>query len=85
MDATYTAVGTEVVIGFGARYTYLLEVQRYLCRRGLITEAKQGTNGSGVTAWARVDISDTLWWPVDDMILASDIDLLTPEQKSRIR
>ena len=85
MDATYTAVGTEVVIGFGARYTYLPEVRRYLCRRGLITEAKRGTNGEGVTAWARVDISGTLWWPVDDMILASDIDLLSPEQKARIK
>ena len=90
MDDTYAEVGTEIVIGFGTRrgtrYTYLPAVRSYLCTRGLITETQRSSNGEGnIITWARVDRSNTLWWPVCDMILASHIDLLSPDQRKRIK
>ena len=92
MDSSYAEVGTEVVISFGNKYRYESHAQPYLCKRGLIIGTKQFTMGSRkIITWARVktsygsEWSNNLWWPVDDMILASDIDLLNPDQRERIK
>ena len=80
MDASYAEVGTEVVIAFHRSELYRYYGQRYVCRKATITR-KHATVDS-----CQVDADpDGSWWPIEDMILASDIDLLMPEQRARIR
>ena len=81
MDATYAEVGAEVVICFHRSERYPQYTQRYVCKKTFITMASPTT---GVVCKVQID-NGYYWWPIQDMILASDIDLLTPEQKSRIR
>ena len=87
MDATYAEVGTEVVIGFG---DWCPDYNRYPSMRALLgTQTviiEVDLEFSVECPWCRVKADGgKWWWPVCDMILASDIDLLAPEQKSRIR
>jgi len=79
MDPTYAEVGTEVVVGFTQNHYYSCFVRDSLPIKTTITQV----HAEG--GWCRVKADGSkYWWPVDDMILASDISLLLPEQKSRI-
>ena len=80
MDATYAEVGAEVVICFHRSERYPQYTQRYVCKKTFITMASP----RGVVCKVQID-NGYYWWPIQDMILASDIDLLTPEQRARIR
>jgi len=89
MDATYAEVGTEVVVCFHRPERYPQYIQRYVCKKTFITMASpttysDGTADGGVVCKVQID-NGYYWWSIQDMILASDIDLLTPEQRSRIR
>jgi len=79
MDASYAEVGTEVVICF-YRPPHHDVNQKYCGRRTVITEVRH------FSSQCRVAVDDGYWWwSISNMILASDIDLLSPEQRSRIR
>jgi hypothetical protein len=79
MDISYAEVGTEVVIAFHRQEQYH-SVQRYIGRKTFITKVDIFSK----TCKTNID-GEFYWWPVRDMILASDIDLLTPEQKLKIK
>ena len=81
MDTSYAEVGTEIVICFHRPERYVQEVQKYVCKKTVITEV---VNEPPAVCHVKID-GGFYWWPIDDMILASDIDLLTPEQRERIR
>ncbi len=79
MDPVYAEVGAEVVIAFHRQELYTISRPVvYVGRKTVIIRV--GDNDCGV----RAD-GGYYWWPVRDMILASDIDLLTPEQKLKIK
>lgn len=86
MEQTYAEVGTEVVIGFRGKcndYRFIEDMGRLRYTKTIITEVRINTSNE---AWCHVLADNTRWWwPAYDMILASDIDLLTPEQKAKIR
>ena len=90
MDSSYAEVGTEVVIGFGSSfYSYGYHMERYLRRKTTIVEVGEfrvGSRPANACCWCLVK-ADGMdhWWPVQDMILASDVELLTPAQAERIR
>ena len=77
MDASYAEAGTEVVICF---HRPSVTRQDYCSRRTTIIQVADDGDACRVAA-------DTgyYWWAVSNMILASDIDLLTPEQRVKIR
>lgn len=83
MDRIYAEIGVEVVICFSGKYQYRDEYKHLMYTRGTIIQIC-GTHGC-ITAPGFQKDDETLLWPIDDMILASDIDLLTPEQKAKIR
>ena len=84
MDPVYAEVGAEVVIGFHRHSQYAF---RYRGAKTTITYVKR--ESPGPRAWCKVSLDNGFhgcyWFPVDDMILASDIPLLTPEQRARIK
>jgi hypothetical protein len=80
MDLSYAEVGTEVVVAFHRSEQYIWYPQSFVCRKATITHRDLHNKMCRV----RGD-HDGYWWPVRDMILVSDIDLLTPEQRVRIK
>jgi hypothetical protein len=87
MDPIYAEVGAEVVIGFHRQSQYAF---RHRGAKTTITYVKRESLGPRASCpsvtWCKVSLdSGFYWWSVNDMILASDIDLLTPEQRSRIK
>lgn len=87
MDSSYAEVGTEVVIGFGdwcPDYDNIGPMRDLLGTKTTITRVR--SFNAVRNPWCHVAADDgRWWWPVCDMILASDIDLLTPEQRVKIR
>lgn len=83
MDESYAEVGAEVVIGFGCKCNICIEdMNRLRYTKTIITGVRINIVNE---AWCHVSADNNKWWPAYDMILASDIDLLTPEQRAKIR
>ena len=79
MDATYAVYGTKVVVGFHRPERYDERVNQYVCRITHVIRADDENR-------CHVFIDNGFHrWPIQDMILASDIPLLTPEQRARIK
>lgn len=85
MEDVYATVGAEVIIGFHNSDRYTGRMSRYVGFKTRIRNMYRSLYGKKLL-WCKVDADRCdEWWPVCDMILASDIDLLTPEQKDRIK
>lgn len=88
MDNTYAEVGTEVVLGKHVCRSrgehWRSEKDQYVGKRTTITYVT-GLDFSGCLCCA-VSCDNSRWdWRVESMILASDVPLLTPEQKAKMR
>jgi hypothetical protein len=93
MDETYAEVGTKVVLGKHIPKPYLVNpglmnanwcshMDTLVGKIATIT-GKSGKDGSGCLLCC---VKENNWfWRVENMILASDIPLLTPEQKIKLR
>ena len=84
MEDIYATVGAEVIIGFHNSTRYTGVMSKYVGFKTRIRSVYRTLYGRKL--WCKVDADRRdEWWPVCDMILASDIDLLTPEQKARVK
>ncbi len=88
MDESYAERGTEVILGRHKRETVFgtdfcsPEMDPYVGRAAIIKESFLCGDGC---LCCYVDIDDGVYyWRVEDMILASDVPLLTPEQKIKL-
>lgn len=80
MDPVYAEVGAEVVVGlyYDPNGHFNSTAKKYFGKKTIIIER--------VSYTCRVEIDKGFHcWPIQDMILASDIPLLTPEQRARIK
>ena len=80
MDPVYAEVGAEVVVGFHRQELYTTARPAYVGRKTTITRKHRYANACEVDADEGYN-----FWPIQDMILASDIPLLTSEQRARIK
>jgi hypothetical protein len=72
MDNTYAEVGTRVVVTDG----------EFTGKKATVTRAPL-SNRSGVCVVC-FDDGENYYWPIRKMILASDVPLLTPKQKTKL-
>ncbi len=85
MDETYAEIGTEVILGRHTqdnRYVGLEwdpNMERFVGRKTTITAFKRGRVPACYVACDGGDF----YWRIQDMILASDVPLLTPEERVR--
>jgi len=80
MDTSYAEVGAEVVIGLN----YLSDAQSVAAARKYFGKKTVIIGVAGDCCQVQID-GGHYFWPIQDMILASDIDLLQPEQKAWVR
>jgi hypothetical protein len=90
MEDVYAVPGAEVIIGFHQKcsdYQNLYDMGRLLGTKTKITNVIADISSPNKREiWCTVTADcGRRWWPAYDMILASDIDLLTPEQKDRVK
>lgn len=88
MDETYAEIGTEVIlgkhVGRSCGTEWVQEQNQYVGKKTTITRVR-GTDFSGCLCCS-VSCDNSRWdWRVESMILASDVPLLTPEQKAKMR
>ena len=83
MDSTYAEVGTWVILGKHKRRprAWCDCMDRYVGKKAQITSITECSNGYLACIVAGYS---THPWRVEDMILASDVPLLTPEQKQQL-
>ena len=85
MDSSYAEVGTEVILGrpkTDFRGYWITEMEDHVGKRAKIQTTNIHRSGYDV---CYVDVDGGLcYWRVQDMILASDVPLLTPEQKRQL-
>ena len=84
MDDTYAEVGTEVVICF-YRPPIDPTFQIYHRKRTTIIEVRHSQVSCRFSQCRVAADRGQNWWSISNMILASDIDLLLPEQKALIQ
>ena len=88
MDESYAEIGTEVILGKHierrAGYNWVPEMDLYVGLRTQIARIS-GRDTSGCLV-CRVQCDCRFWpWRVESMILASDVPLLTPEQRLQMK
>ena len=88
MDSTYAEVGTHVILRKHKRLTnYGLDwidgsMDKYVGQEAVIRDVFQANDGCCV---CYVDIDQGYhYWRVEDMILATDVPLLTPRQMAEL-
>ena len=83
MDGTYAEVGVWVILGKhkGRPRSWCDCMDRYVGKKAQITRITRCSNGRLACI---VNGYSTHPWRVEDMILASDVPLLTPEQKRQL-
>ena len=88
MDSSYAEVGAEVILGKHKRRTCLGidwcdgVMDRYVGIKTIIRSVRMMSDGCLVCS---VNADDGgFYWRVEDMILASDVPLLTPHQKRQL-
>lgn len=85
MEVIYAEPGTEVILGRHTqdnRYAgleWVYEMERFVGRKTKITALKRGRIPS---CYVECDGGE-FYWRIGDMILASDVPLLTPEERVR--
>lgn len=80
MEDIYATVGTEVIVGFHNSTGYTGSMSKYAGFKARIHSVIR--NEYNKLLWCLVDADEgDYWWPVCDMILASDTDLLTEEKE----
>lgn len=79
MEDIYATVGAEVIIGFHNSTRYTGSQSKYAGFKARIYSVYKESNKS---LWCLVDADEgDYWWPVCDMILASDTGLLTEDKE----
>jgi hypothetical protein len=90
MDESYAEVGTKVILGKHKRYTSRSRdwcnmcMAIYVGREAVIQNIRVASDQCVI---CKVTISGAEvphWWRAEDMILASDVPLLTPEKKRKL-
>ena len=89
MDASYAEIGTWVILGKHKREDRYLglswhpDMEKYVGKKTIIKAVFMRTGGI-VICFVACD-RGRFAWRAEDMILASDVPLLTPEQKAQLR
>ena len=79
MDSTYAEVGTEVIL-------LSKSTPFYNGRKAVVTQSPRLGRDGSKSRYCVVDVNSYCFhWRVEDMILASDIPLLTPEQRAELQ
>ena len=88
MDESYAEIGTHVILGKHKRLTnygtdWIDErMDEYVGKEAVIRDVFQATDGCCV---CYVDVDEgCYYWRVEDMILATDVPLLTPRQMAEL-
>jgi len=88
MDTSYAEKGTEVILGKHVRRSagpnWSEEMERYVGCKTKIVQVTSPDYSGCLCCVVECD-SGEYSWRVENMILASDVPLLTPEQKSKLR
>jgi hypothetical protein len=85
MDSTYAEVGTEVILGkpkTDLHGYWITAMEAHVGKRAKIQLVETHWLGYQI-CYVDVD-SGVCYWRVQDMILASDVPLLTPEQRQQL-
>ena len=87
MDESYAEVGVSVILGIHKRETVYgtdwdSAMDKYIGREAVIRRTRYIADGC-LACYVDVDGGE-FYWRVEDMILASDVPLLTPEQKAKL-
>ena len=89
MDESYAEVGTKVILGRHKRRTRVGiawcegEMDAYVGSEATICDVFKATDDC-MACYVDID-QGQYYWRAEDMILASDVPLLTPEQKRYLR
>jgi hypothetical protein len=90
MDESYAEVGTEVILGKHKRRTIHNGhawcpdcMDGFVGKKAKITRVTRDSGGILICFVSRGPENHT--WRVEDMILASDVPLLTPKQKQELK
>jgi hypothetical protein len=89
MDESYAEVGTEVILGkhvhkFGGQ-NWIEAKEAYVGMRTTITRVRGLRDFAGCLCCSVVCDGGEYSWRVESMILASDVPLLTPQQRVQLR
>ena len=87
MDASYAEIGTWVILGKHKRFvgwdgfSWNPDMEKYVGQKTTIKHVYHDV----ITVCQVACDRGWYYWRVEDMILASDVPLLTPEQKEKLR
>ena len=86
MDASYAEIGTWVILGKHKRFgwdgfSWNSDMEKYVGQKTKIKHVYPDV----ITVCQVACDNGWYYWRVEDMILASDVPLLTPEQKEKLR